>query len=155
MRQCYHIILNRSKWSTYDEDINKCSVISRLSMMGWSTLYLGQFDLVNNFNGQTSDVWRLHTLSKTAAIFWVWRLTSFESGMKSATQFPPCFTPYQANIICNSIHLFMVLWLASFESGILHLTSTWLMTHVWGTLCGFIQYNAQYAVFIVTYITLK
>jgi hypothetical protein len=75
--------------------------------------------------------------------------------MKSATQFPPCFTPYQANIICNSIHLFMVLWLASFESGILHLTSTWLMTHVWGTLCGFIQYNAQYAVFIVTYITLK
>jgi hypothetical protein len=48
--------------------------------------------------------------------------------MKSATQFSPCFTPNQANIICNSIYLFMVLWLASFESGILHLTSTWLMT---------------------------
>jgi hypothetical protein len=78
-------------------------------MMGWSTLYLGQFDLVNNFIGQTRDVCRLHTLSKTAAIFWVWRLTSFESGMKSATQFSPCFTPNQANIICNSIYLFMVL----------------------------------------------
>jgi hypothetical protein len=31
-------ILNRSKWSTYDEDTNKCSIIGRQLLMGWSTL---------------------------------------------------------------------------------------------------------------------
>jgi hypothetical protein len=59
--------------------------------------------------GRQKDVCRLHTLSNLAAIFWVRRLTSFESGMKLATQFSPCFTLYQANIICNSIYLFTVL----------------------------------------------
>ncbi len=29
---------NHSKWSSYDADINKCSVIGRQSVMGWSTL---------------------------------------------------------------------------------------------------------------------
>jgi len=29
------------------------------------------------------------------------------------------------------------------------------MTHVWGKLCGFIDYNVQYVVFIVTYFILK
>jgi hypothetical protein len=31
-------ILNHSKWSTYDENINKCLVIGRQSMVGQSTL---------------------------------------------------------------------------------------------------------------------
>ncbi len=38
LRQCSHHILNHSKWSTYHEDVNKCSVIGRQLMMGWSTL---------------------------------------------------------------------------------------------------------------------
>jgi hypothetical protein len=38
LRQCSHYILNHSKWSTYHEDVNKCSVIGRQLMMGWSTL---------------------------------------------------------------------------------------------------------------------
>jgi hypothetical protein len=29
------------------------------------------------------------------------------------------------------------------------------MTHVWGKLCDFINYNVQYVVFIVQYVTLK
>jgi hypothetical protein len=31
---CSHNILNHSEWSTYDEDINKCSVIDKRLMMG-------------------------------------------------------------------------------------------------------------------------
>ncbi len=31
----------------------------------------------------------------------------------------------------------------------------WFMTHVWGKLCGFIDYNVQYVVFIVAYLILK
>jgi hypothetical protein len=34
----YHSILNHSKWSTYDEEKNKCSIISRWLMRGCSTL---------------------------------------------------------------------------------------------------------------------
>jgi hypothetical protein len=35
--------LNHSKWSTYDEDINKCLVIGRWSVMGQSTLNVNDF----------------------------------------------------------------------------------------------------------------
>ncbi len=31
----------------------------------------------------------------------------------------------------------------------------WPMTHVWGKLCGFIDYSVQYVVFIVAYLILK
>jgi len=38
LRKCSHNVLNHSKWSTYDEDVNKCLIIGRQSVKRRSTL---------------------------------------------------------------------------------------------------------------------
>jgi hypothetical protein len=41
------------------------------------------------------------------------------------------------------------------QENVVFLTQKAIAHDTWGKLCGFIHYNVQYVVFIVTYITLK